>query len=142
LFLNGIAGLGSPWWDAHFASRFIGTGEPWAQAVAVAESIVFLIVENLCLLQGDAPARHIQVSGGIARLDGLCQRLADVSGSPIVRSAQPEATARGVAWLLADAEGLGWAAGSGDRFVPQAHPACQQRYGQWREAMRLAVKRL
>ena len=142
LFLNGIAGLGSPWWDAHFASRFIGTGEPWAQAVAVAESIVFLIVENLSLLQGDAPARHIQVSGGIARLDGLCQRLADVSGSPIVRSAQPEATARGVAWLLADAEGLGWAAGSGDRFVPQAHPACQQRYGQWREAMRLAVKRL
>lgn len=142
LFLNGIAGLGSPWWDAHFVSRFIGTGEPWAQAVAVAESLVFLIAENLRLLQGGTPAQRIQVSGGIAQLDGLCQRLADVSGSPVVRSAQPEATARGLAWLLADAEGLGWAAEGGDLFVPQAHPACQYRYAQWREAMRLAVKRL
>ncbi|MBI5040309.1 MAG: hypothetical protein HZB57_03655 [Gammaproteobacteria bacterium] len=139
LFLNGIAGLGSPWWRADFASRFIGSGEPWAQAVAIAESIVFLIVENVRRLQGDAPVQRIQVSGGLAQLDGLCQRLADISGLPILRSAQPEATARGVAWLLADAEGLGWCASDGELFAPQPHPACSARYRRWREEMQQAL---
>lgn len=143
LFLNGIAGLGSPWWRADFASRFIDQGagqiEPWMQAVAVAESIVFLLVENVQRLQGDAPVHRIQVSGGLAQLDGLCQRLADVSGLPILRSAQPEATARGVAWLLAEAEGLGWSATDGELFAPQPNPACNMRYQRWREAMRVAL---
>ncbi len=140
LFLNGIAGLGSPWWRADFASRFIGRGEPWAQAVAIAESIVFLIVENMQRLQGEAPVQRIQVSGGLAQLDGLCQRLADVSGVPILRSAQPEATARGVAWLLADAEGLGWCASDGELFAPQPNPACVARYQRWREEMQQALR--
>lgn len=139
LFLNGIAGLGSPWWDAHFVSRFVGSGEPWAQAVAVAESIVFLIVENLRLLQGDEPVRRVQVSGGLAQIDGLCQRLADVSGLSIARSSQPEATARGIAWLLADAQGLGWSSIDATEFIPQPNPAGQARYRRWREALRQAL---
>ncbi|MFN2309240.1 MAG: FGGY family carbohydrate kinase [Gammaproteobacteria bacterium] len=140
LFLNGVAGLGSPWWDAGFGSRFVGAGAPWAQAVAVAESIVFLIVENLRRLNADASLRCIQVSGGLARLSGLCQRLADISGLTIVRSAQPEATARGVAWLLADAEGLGWGSADGELFTPRENLAAQARYGRWREAMRQALE--
>lgn len=143
LFLNGIAGLGSPWWRADFVSRFVNEGgsqsEPWAQAVAVAESIVFLIVANLERLQSDAPVERIQVSGGLARLDGLCQRLADVSGLPILRSAETEATARGIAWLLADAEGLGWCGGGGLVFTPEANPGCVARYGRWRREMRQAL---
>lgn len=143
LFLNGIAGLGSPWWRADFDSRFIGQGAPWTQAVAVAESIVFMMVENLRRLQGDVPVQRIQVSGGLAQLDGLCQRLADVSGLPILRSTESEATARGVAWLLADGEGHGWrgdADSSGEVFTPHANPACVARYRRWREAMRLALE--
>ncbi len=143
LFLNGVAGLGSPWWRADFTSRFIGQGEaqnePWAQAVAVVESIVFLIAENLQRLQGETPVQRIQVSGGLAHLDGLCQRLADVSGLPILRSSQSEATARGVAWLLADAEGLSGYASDGERFAPQPNPACSVRYQRWREEMQQAV---
>lgn len=139
LFLNGIAGLGSPWWDPHFASRFIGSGEPWAQAVAVAESIVFLIVENLHLLQGDEPARRIRVSGGLAQIDSLCQRLADISGLTIMRSTQAEATARGVAWLLADTEDLGWSCTDGEEFMPRPNPDSQARYRRWRDAMRQSV---
>ncbi|MBI5463287.1 MAG: hypothetical protein HY941_13980 [Gammaproteobacteria bacterium] len=144
LFLNGIAGLGSPWWRADFVSRFIGQdencSEPWAQAVAVAESIVFLIVENLQRLQGDLPVQRIHVTGGLAQLDGLCQRLADVSGLPLLRSTQPEATARGVAWLLADAEGLGWHDSDGELFAPQPNPACVARYRRWCDAMRQALR--
>lgn len=140
VFLNGVAGLGSPWWRADFASRFIGGGERWAQAVAVAESIVFLIVANLERLQGDAPVRRIQVSGGLARLDSLCQRLADVSGLTILRSAQPEATARGVAWLLADAEGPGWRDSPGEAFTPRANRGCSARYRHWRAEMQQALR--
>ncbi|HEY9197767.1 MAG TPA: FGGY family carbohydrate kinase [Gammaproteobacteria bacterium] len=140
VFLNGVAGLGSPWWRADFASRFIGAGERWAQVVAVAESIVFLIVTNLERLQGDAPVRCIQVSGGLARLDSLCQRLADVSGLTILRSAQPEASARGVAWLLADAEDRGWRDSAGEAFAPRVNPGCAERYRRWRAEMQQALR--
>jgi len=144
LFLNGVAGLGSPWWRADFTSHFICQGEvqnePWAQAVAVVESIVFLIAENIQRLQGETPVQRIQVSGGLAHLDGLCQRLADVSGLPLLRSAQPEATARGVAWLLADAEGLRGHTSDGKRFAPQQNLACSVRYQRWREEMQQALR--
>ena len=141
LFLNGVAGLGSPWWRADFASRFVGEGaiEPWAQAVAVVESIVFLIMVNLERLQGDSPVRRIRVSGGLARLDGLCQRLADVGGLPILRNAETEATARGVAWLLADADGGGWKDAPGDVFAPRADAGCIARYRRWRVEMQAAL---
>lgn len=139
LFLNGIAGLGSPWWCAQFASRFVGGGEPWAQAVAVAESMLFLIVENLQRLQGSRPVQRIQVSGGLAQLKGLCQRLADIAGLPILRSAQIEATARGVAWLLADAQGLGWTDQLFDTFEPESNPAVLERFHRWRDEMDKAL---
>lgn len=139
LFLNGIAGLGSPWWRAQFFSRFIGGGEPWAQAVAVAESMLFLIAENLQRLQDDEPVQRIQLSGGLAQLNGLCQRLADITGLTILRSRQIEATARGVAWLLADAEGLGWADEVADAFTPQSNPSCRTRLERWRDEMQQAL---
>ena len=43
LFLNGVAGLGAPFWVADFPSHVIGDGEPWQKVVAVAESIFFLL---------------------------------------------------------------------------------------------------
>ena len=103
------------------------------------ESIVFLIVENLQRLQGEAPVQRIQVTGALAHLDGLCQRLADVSGLPLLRSSQSEGTARGVAWLLANAEGLRGYASDGELFAPQPNPACSVRYRRWREEMQRAV---
>lgn len=141
LFLNGVAGLGSPWWRAGFESRFVGTGEHgfWAQAVAVAESIVFLIAANLELMNNGAPVRRIRASGGLARLDALCQRLADVAGLPVLRSPETEATARGVAWLLADEEGSGWQDDAGDVFTPRADSEAVTRYRRWRAAMQTAV---
>lgn len=139
LFLNGIAGLGSPWWRADFVSRFIGDAEPWAQAVAVAESIVFLIMENLRSMHSAAPLQRIQLSGGLACLAGLCQRLADLSGLTVLRSLQPEASARGVAWLLAAADGLGWNDSGGAAFLPQVNTECAARYQRWRAEMYAAV---
>lgn len=145
LFLNGIAGLGSPWWRAHFTSRFIGQGEPWTQAVAVAESLVFLILVNLERLDGDAPVQRIQVSGGLAQLDGLCQRLADLAQRPVLRAQLPEATARGVVWLLhqdhvqRNQQDGQWRGLPTDTFAPDENPGYRERYTRWRAAMQDAL---
>lgn len=100
LFLNGIGGLGAPFWQPQFASRFIGSGTREAKLVAVAESIAFLLQVNLERMRSAGiPLRRLAVSGGLARLDGLCQRLADLSGLPVIRPDLHEATARGLAQL-------------------------------------------
>jgi glycerol kinase len=140
LFLNGIAGLGGPFWQAEFASRFVGEGEPWQKAVAVVESIAFLLQANIDHMAAWVPpARRVRVSGGVSRLDGLCRRLASVSGLPVLRRDDPEASARGIAFLAAGRP-QGWnSAGREDRFEPQARPALAARYRRWRELMKQAT---
>jgi glycerol kinase len=140
LFLNGVSGLGSPYWVADFTPRFVGDGEPWQQAVAIVESVVFLLQLNMeGMREFTAPPREIRISGGLARLDGLCQRLADVSGVRVYRPAACEATARGTAFLVAgrprswrDPEGGRW-------FDPEVNNALGARYQSWCDAMRVAL---
>ncbi len=142
LFLNGISGLGSPYWVADFHSRFIGTGGLPERAVAVVESIVFLLLDNLERMDALAgPARRICASGGLARSDGLCQRLADASGLPVQRLGQCEASARGLAYVLAGAPKNWPDPAGGHRFEPTANAALRNRYRRWRAAMQAAVPR-
>jgi len=136
LFLNGVSGLGSPFWLPRFESRFVGTSESWQKAVAVIESIVFLLYTNLEGMSESAPFfRDIQVSGGVSRLDGLCQRLADLCNLPVYRSSYAEATARGTAWLLAGMPDAWPEQGETRRFPPRANPGLHQRYRCWRRLM-------
>jgi glycerol kinase len=132
LFLNGIAGLGGPFWKADFASRFEGEGEPWQKAVAVVESIAFLLQANIDHMANYVPAaRRIRVSGGVSRLDGLCRRLATVSGLPVQRREDPEASARGIAYLAAGRP-AGWNTASQEElFVPSPNEALRARYRRW-----------
>ena len=147
LFLNGVSGLGAPYWIADFHSQFIGAGEAWEKMVAVVESIVFLLHTNLNEMESACLApRTIVISGGLATLNGLCQRLADLCGLPICRPAECEATARGMAFLLAGQEIMsdpwslhnhGHSPGSiaDTIFTPAANPALQERYRLWQHAM-------
>ena len=128
LFLNGIGGLGSPWWQAEFDSRFIGAGEARARMVAVAESILFLLQANLDRARIALAPTRIRVGGGIARSDSLCQRLADLSQLPVWRQGETESTLAGVACLL----GSKPAPSAGDRcFEPAGNRPVQQRYRRW-----------
>jgi len=101
LFLNGVSGLAAPYWRSDFRTRFLGTGDAPAQLAAVAESVAFLVRAIAVRLSAAlGRARRIRASGGLARSDTLCQLLADVLVRPVERSDEPEATARGLAWLL------------------------------------------
>jgi len=136
LFLNGIAGLGGPFWKPDFASRFVGDGEPWQKAVAVVESMAFLLQANIDEMEKSvAPARRIRVSGGVSRLDGLCRRLSSLSGLPVHRRDDPEATARGIGFLAAGRP-RPWNDGAPEEtFAPAADAPLRARYARWRALM-------
>ncbi|VAW65526.1 Glycerol kinase [hydrothermal vent metagenome] len=104
VFINSILNLGSPWWcDAgepeFITPEFSNTKTPSQseQYVAIIESIVFLIFNNIQQLS--APPETIFISGGLSILDGLCQKLADLSQANVLRFTEAESTARGCAWL-------------------------------------------
>jgi len=141
LFLNGISGLGSPYWQANFKSHFIGNGNDAQKVVAVIESIIFLLQVNIEQLQQQQPAaRKILISGGLTQLDGLCQRIADLSDLTVQRMTTAEGTANGIAWLLAHSnkdrpDGNQWNKGSMTQFSPTPNRALSKRYQRWTKAL-------
>ena len=152
LFINTVGGLGSPWWlsniEAKFiVSEFIESYSPLnkvkadltatnlaTQAVAIIESIVFMVCINLEIMQCEQTLSSLRLSGGLSQLDGLCQRLANLSGLRIERMKLPEATARGVAWLAAGKPD-GWSNIELDVFEPAIMPALSKRYAMFRAAL-------
>jgi len=140
LFLNGVSGLAAPFWVPDFESRFVGEGSPREKIAAVLESVAFLaraILEEMELAL--PPPARIRASGGLARVDGLCARLASLSGLPVDRANEPEATARGLAWLLSGAKESWPVRGGAERFAPVADPLLRARYDRWREEMERAL---
>ncbi len=130
IFINTVGGLGAPWWKSGPAPAFPGTTPNGPQAaVAVVESIVFLIQAIIVRMQQINPAiKAIRISGGLVNLDGLCQRLANLSGLEITRPDAIEASSRGIAWLAAG-QPVRWdVLGDADIFVPASDTALQQRY--------------
>jgi glycerol kinase len=134
LFLNCVGGLGSPYWRASCVSSFSAPADLAAQTAAVIESIAFLLRVNadaMALAAGPAGgAACVVVSGGLARLDGLCRRLADLLGLPVARPVAVEATARGLAWLLGGTPPADERAP--DVFMPHSDAALQARFRRWR----------
>jgi len=140
LFLNGIAGLGGPFWVADFRSRFEGAGEPWQKAVAVVESIAFLLHANAEHMgRYVPPAALIRVSGGVSRIDALCAKLASLAGVPVRRRDDPEATARGIAFLASGRPAQWNNLAHEDLFAPVPDPGLAARYRRWRELMAQAT---
>jgi glycerol kinase len=140
LFLNSVGGLGAPWWRSGPAPRWLAAAVQAPEAmVAVVESIVFLLQANiaaLCTL--DRGIDTVRISGGLAKLDGLCQKLADLSGLVVQRPAQLEATARGIAWQAAGCPADWPASGGSPAFTPQPNATLQARYSAFLELLESA----
>ena len=152
LFINTVGGLGSPWWQSNIEAKFIASeffeaNSPLnkvetdlaatdlaTQAVAVIESIVFMVCINLEIMQCEQTLTRLQVSGGLSQLDGLCQDLANLSGLRIERIKQPEATARCGAGFAAGKPD-GWSNVEFDVFEPVVMPALAKRYAMFRAAL-------
>jgi len=130
LFMNTVGGLGAPWWRAGPAPHFLDTDVTAAEAmVAVIESILFLVQANIELMTTLNPAvDRIRISGGLSRLDGLCQRLANLSGIDVERPVQVEATARGIAWQAAGCPDDWSATARGKLFSPKQDKTLAGRY--------------
>ena len=137
LFLNGIGGLGAPYWRPRFRSRFIGAGDAALRLAAVLESVVFLLATNLEHMRDSGLAfRRIVATGGLAQSDALCHRLADITGLPLERPELHEATALGLARLAGVRPAR---AAARRRFKPARDAALTARYRRWQRALEGAL---
>ncbi|HWP94375.1 MAG TPA: FGGY family carbohydrate kinase [Gammaproteobacteria bacterium] len=100
LFINAVGGLAAPFWRPEARSWFAGEGDVRAKTVAVVESIAFLVQANLDAMRAcRRPCGGIVAVGGLARLAGLLQRIATLSGLAVRSPDVREATAYGGARL-------------------------------------------
>jgi glycerol kinase len=131
VFINTVGGLGTPWMRGGLEPVLIGESQ-WTtdaeRVVAVIESIVFLIRMNLDQISRESPVTRLRLSGGLSRLDGLCRKLGILTGLPVERSDDTEATARGVAWLAAGQPERWNRAGWMEIFTPKADHGLERRY--------------
>jgi len=141
LFLNGVSGLASPFWVADFVSRFVGRGFMEERFVAVLESILFLIRVNLQEMQHHRePLTRVIVTGGLSASAPLCQRLADIISLPVIRYDVREATARGLAQLIAAETSPFPAPSAVEIFSPRPDTALLERFFAWLKEMKIAIE--
>ena len=89
---------------------------------------------------------QIIVAGGLSVLDGLCQRLADLSGLPVSRPRQFESTSKGLAFLISG-RGQPWQAEEAnnlksDSFKPVSNETLAQRYRSWRKELDKELRKM
>ncbi len=140
LFMNGVAGLGSPYW-CDIATEFIGEGNEQQRMVAVLESVLFLLQVNLDLMkENEFCPTQVILTGGLSQLDSLCQKLADLSGLKVVRPKLIEASAQGAAYWLAGCQSQ-WDCRLGDTFTASAAGMdnINQRYTRWCQELNLRL---
>ncbi|MGH8253683.1 MAG: FGGY family carbohydrate kinase [Steroidobacteraceae bacterium] len=136
VFVNGIGGLGSPWWRSTMASTFIdGNDNPLLGFAAVIESVAFMIAANAALLvrQSGAPQR-VLLAGGMSRSQWLCRKLASLLELPVQVTAA-EASARGVARLAAPELTEQWPDAPIQTWEPRPDAALRARYARFLDAI-------
>jgi len=138
VFLNGVGGLGSPWWRAELEPRFIDAPQAAGTLLrfaAVIESIAFMIAANAALLvQQAGPAQRVLLAGGMSRSPWLARRLAALLAVP-VSAADAEASARGVARLAAPQLAASWHSAPLMDWPPHPDAALHSRYQRFLDAI-------
>ena len=136
LFMNTVGGLGSPYWLSNITPQFIGEGSLAEKFCALVESILFLILKNLeTFKQNLPPSNHLIVSGGLSQSNALCQRLADLTQTPVQRPEEREATARGTCFLMASPSTVNWKKTDTQTFTPSKDDTLLERYQNWEQQM-------
>ena len=109
-FVPALVGLGSPWWNSDVRGTIVGLtrGSGRAHFVRAAlESMAYQISDVLEDMRNNGIVlRELRVDGGASKNAFMLQFQADVLGVPVLRSAQGESTAWGVAGMAAIKAGL------------------------------------
>lgn len=133
--LNAAGGLSAPWWRTDLTSKFSAQLSPAEKILAWIESVVFQIAVNVALMEGAEPLQKIYISGGISRADGVCQRLADLTGLNLHRGDNADATLQGVAYTAAGHPET-WRSNIIDEiFYPDSNCGLHQRFHAWQRAV-------
>jgi glycerol kinase len=139
IFINTIGGLGSPFWRSEQNPYFLGGNleerSIQEKTVAIVESILFLIAINLEAMNNTGQSvKRIRITGGLSALDGLCQRLANLTQRVVLRPEVKQATSQGIAWLAANLN-QGWNdlrdGAHVDYFLPKDGRSLKARYRQF-----------
>lgn len=142
VFLNGISGVGSPFWITHLDSRFldpVGADDELLKVAGVVESIAFLIAANVAEMRSVQPGLNRMVAGGgLSQSDYLLECIASLTGVTVERSTLREATATGLAFLLGGAHGIWSPASETALFPPREDAGLKQRQRRWQQAMSAA----
>ena len=129
LFVNGVGGVGSPFWRTDVRTRFEPDhGDHAARAYAVVESIAFLARANF---ERMPPARRVVATGGLATQPFMRTLLAETLRAEI-ETGPHEATARGLATLLGCAPNARRGAVRDDGASAGGSAGCRaDRYARW-----------
>jgi len=133
-FINGVMGMGSPYWRSKPVAKFSDHLTDQEKLLAWMESVIFMLVENFTLMKPFTAADRLSLSGGFSNLSGLAQRLADLIGLPCYVSSDHEATLRGAAYMAAG-QPEEWQTEAPNEYLPTINLGLSNRYQQWREAM-------
>lgn len=144
-FVPALVGLGSPWWDSSVRGTIVGLtrGSGRAHLVRAALEAMAYQVADVARKMKDykIDLSELRVDGGATRNNFMVQFQADVLGVPVIRSAQVESTAWGVAALAGVTTGVidglpaisaGWKRDK--TFSPQADRAAD--YAGWQAALK------
>jgi glycerol kinase len=110
-FVPALTGLGSPWWDPHARGALVGLTRGIGRAHlarAAVEAMAFQttdVVRSMTATSGAGPA-ELRVDGGASVMNLLLHLQADLLGVPVRRTAVPDTTALGAAYLAGLAEGV------------------------------------
>jgi glycerol kinase len=143
-----FVGLGAPHWDSAARGLISGLTDQTAAshlARATLEAIAFQVRDVFDVMRtiAGAPLHTLLADGGASRNAMLMKIQADVLGVPVVRSASPDVSALGAAYLAGLTTGF-WASDEevetliapGDRFDPApAAPQQEEFYAGWQEAV-------
>jgi len=104
----------------------------------VLESIVFLLAVNLRHVDELlGVGNRIVATGGLSSVDPLLQRLSNLAGVPVHRAEVREATATGLAYLLAGLPQQ-WPGVTADKiFTPEPATQLKHRFDTWLKLMPL-----
>lgn len=145
-----LQGLGTPDWNASVRGTLVGLTRATTRAQvarAIVDGVLHQVADALAAISVSMPLRTVLLDGGMSRSDWIVQRLADLAGIHVQRSAQSGATAVGAAVIA------GLSAGFWSSFeelpevavdlIAQPRLAGDQREAlraQWTAAVALAAK--